>query len=769
MGVMWSRFSSDLTTLLHTAARKNDGDMVRFLQKVPGANDSDKGWVDLDQTDVDGYTATQFAVLHREKLHALEALDPLASQVASIENSHTPYSIAFKYGFFHACSRLDRFLGADSRQPFFGGEFEDNDEGTNRALHHAVRPIEKFFIPSSSQEREVWERERAAFVETLLTIPGIGCFVNGTDAYGRNPLDASIALGTASPRLIRCLLENGADANHKDNHGQTALQRICRYDDLKLLKACAGPLLRHGARLDVVGAFALTAFEEALTRARDGPNRDYANVEFLLQHATPANLEDYYLHKMLFIAHGTGFYTECRVLMRHGAVLKLSADQTRSFLEGSVLHTRFSQMTFYLDKFPDQVNARDALEMALELYFVPPREGKVVPLTNDQDQVIRLLLSRSDLKLGPQPQGMTNLLHMACSELAPLHMIEKLLKIGAEVNVFDAYFRTPLTIAIEKSCPHIVELLIKHGADPHIRAAADEWYHYRRVFARKEQDWTSLLRGPRAYHLNPLIMQTEDYQTPFETAIRVIGGMYADFTCHEDDTSNNSKVSEKHKEIFLRLLACRPLKPSKLMRAALKAPEALRLVLANGADPNGGEHSEKPPLMYVYKKAMSKDLETVAVAVELIAILLNGGADTDRKNEDGICFADVMRDAKKACASVTNEDAEFDENCTDLFFMQCWLVRHFSISLSLWHGWKVQVNENETRAEKMIEEFRNRKNKYVEERLEKDEYKSVIDEVMGVWEKKRARALALAERGGPRRSKRLRERSETVGEAQEKL
>ena len=65
-------------------------------------------------------------------------------------------------------------------------------------------------------------------METIIALITIGANVNETDDSGMTPLTYAATWGNAN--AIAILLENGADVNHKDKVGDTALHEVCRGD-----------------------------------------------------------------------------------------------------------------------------------------------------------------------------------------------------------------------------------------------------------------------------------------------------------------------------------------------------------------------------------------------------------------------------------------------------------------------------------------------------------------------------------------------------------
>ena len=71
-------------------------------------------------------------------------------------------------------------------------------------------------------------------METIVALITIGANVNETDDSGMTPLTYAATWGNANALAI--LLENGADVNHKDKVGDTALHEVAA----RMVRAAAG-------------------------------------------------------------------------------------------------------------------------------------------------------------------------------------------------------------------------------------------------------------------------------------------------------------------------------------------------------------------------------------------------------------------------------------------------------------------------------------------------------------------------------------------------
>jgi ankyrin repeat protein len=114
-----------------------------------------------------------------------------------------------------------------------------------------------------------------------------GADTNFKDEDGRPPLMLAILAEYASPKVVRLLIENGADVNTKD-FGQkwSALHFAARDGRREIVQI----LLGSGAEVDSQNIFGNTPLMEALHRFRGDP----AIIETLLRNGADKNIENNY-------------------------------------------------------------------------------------------------------------------------------------------------------------------------------------------------------------------------------------------------------------------------------------------------------------------------------------------------------------------------------------------------------------------------------------------------------------------------------------------
>ncbi|HEV3025836.1 MAG TPA: ankyrin repeat domain-containing protein, partial [Pirellulales bacterium] len=261
---------------------------------------------------------------------------------------------------------------------------------------------------------------RNADTQVVRNLLDNGADVNARDAEGNTPL--ILASFYASPECVGLLLENGADVNTASKAGATALIRAATsYEKTRLLVAA-------GANVRVRTALGNTPLILAARRA--GNSR---TVQLLLEHGANATERNDAGISPVLAAAGSGDLETMRLLLDAGAKA---------------------------DDFPTSNQPRAADGAA----------GMRTPLMwaayyNDA-RMVRLLLDH-----GADPNQSTyfgNPLSHACWNDG-FEAAELLIDRGANVNARDALANfTPLHWAAgtESHRPHLVKLLLAHGADP---------------------------------------------------------------------------------------------------------------------------------------------------------------------------------------------------------------------------------------------------------------------------------------------------------------
>jgi len=213
--------------------------------------------------------------------------------------------------------------------------------------------------------------------------------------------------------MVRLLLQNGADANTKNEYGETPLYQAVKEDNVELVK-----LLIEKADLEEKNEDG----ETALHRAVDLKNDEL--VELLLAAGAEVNSVDKQGKTVLMFASRLHFGNFRAI---HNIVKLLLA------AKASVNAVSESGET--------------ALSMAVERSNV---------------ELVKLLLASKATVNVRDNEGVTPL-HLAAL-ISDVEIVEILLKNGADVNAVDESGETPLTIARNGYNSQVVEILLEHGA-----------------------------------------------------------------------------------------------------------------------------------------------------------------------------------------------------------------------------------------------------------------------------------------------------------------
>lgn len=579
---------------LHTAARFNNAGAISFLLE--------KCLVYIDEPDSQGYTPLHLACMEIEDVSALETLLEIGADVeAQADDGRTPLAFACERGYFKAALRLLAH-GADPAVEWDG----------QTPIQAAALSMRHFFPHEAPPDPETWEDEREELIRRLLEL---GVDVNEVGGLGTTALH--IAAGQQSlARTIQCLLDAGADVDAQDDLLQTPLHVAFESRDPASILIKIVPLLQRGGRLDATCTRGCSAFKCALGVAR--LRGDYSIINSIFQHVSTENFGPSFLSTVVKSSYSHSLWEECRVLIRHGALLDVSPDEMVLDLDDCITARDVSRMQFLLDTFPGLVTPRWGLNVAFRDY----------DLTIERElPMIRALLDRPDLDVRGHAGGIKNAspLLLACEKHHKPWIIQRLLDNSAEVNVFDEDFKTPLFWAVWHECFQSVRSLLRCGANPFLAPSEEDWLAYVR---RYQNSW----RQPS------LSSSVADFETAFIMAIKIKScDAFVVESCPHDPKEPHilRSILENHSVPPI------PANPSSesYIDAALKYPESLDILLKKGADPNARGHSNLPPLVAAAKFIWD------STAVQVITTLLQLGADIYQKGDTGESFLDVFKTA----------------------------------------------------------------------------------------------------------------------------
>ena len=286
-----------------------------------------------------------------------------------------------------------------------------------------------------------------------------------TDSRGHTPLDVALMQGNAfsGPVMVNILLRHGARPGSGPADPALTLARLLvTQAPLDQLKAA----LQTTGRGDAAMPNSLTAFLWAAAFAHDPAALEAlvkagADIRQVLP-GGDAQLGD---NALLLAAEYNRNPEIIRFLLRSG----LDVNSRSSLLGDSALMVacranKNPAVAEALVRHGADVNIRNGVASSAFLFAARRADGLVL---------LRLLAERgADVRA--TDAGLSNALHVACSEQGSLEVIRFLLSVGLPVNGqtgkdFGAY--SPLMLAVRNDSPdaEVIRLLLQRGADPGLR------------------------------------------------------------------------------------------------------------------------------------------------------------------------------------------------------------------------------------------------------------------------------------------------------------
>lgn len=592
----------------------------------------EEGYMDIDTVNSAGETALQCAAVHKACTSALQEL-------LSLGGNPDVGAGAFQY----AC-HWQNWKGALILLQSGLRNFGHNTAPT----HRAVAPRGHFVRVDEQEDPEIWECEREEFLREIVSRKwGYGRFdIDEEDAGGRSPLMKAVSY-PASIRTLRLLVELGANVNHPDRWGVSPIGQLLSLADYDSTASIIF-LLRHGARLDlpadtttswrqnkVAGSCALdTAFLVT------GGNINHPVLYTIFQHASIGNFSENFLSEFAAKLHLRERYRDCRTLVLNripGARLDVNREWLLKWLHRSVWLRDLSKICFYLDRFPNDLTIQNAMTMVLQTYDRRSHEGIGHDLLYMENEIINTLSMRPDFGTGTEKHGYSSLLHLACKYHHP-DVATQLLGLGSQVNILDEDFHTPLFYAVRNCCSRTVKLLLKYGANPWDRPSDEA--RRNPSLPRRQEIIDGGWRDPICDH------------SPFQYALskrsvemdRHFARTYCDI-----EPGDASLI-----DIFVKHCGLPPLPEDRgsltYIHDALKYPDALRVLLEAGADPDAGRVRERPtPLVYAVQDMNWSCSEEM---LESIGLLVSHGADVyARSFSRGMSFLNIVEESRRIVAN----------------------------------------------------------------------------------------------------------------------
>jgi ankyrin repeat protein len=291
-----------------------------------------------------------------------------------------------------------------------GADLNARTNGGWTPLHAAAGCRMVVFVSvTRAKDNESQARWRVAAEEESVKVVRVmlehGADVGAEDNEGRIPLHAAMFNGTVD--VVQVLLEYGANVGAKDNEGQTPLHMAVDYGRVEIVRM----LLEHGANVG----------------AKDNEGR------------TP-----------LYLAVDYGKVEVVRMLLEHGANVSAKDNKGRTPLHVAVGYWKVEVVRMLLEHGAN-VGAKD-------------NEGKTLLHLVAEDgtlETVRMLLEHGATVGAEDNKGRTPL-HEA-ARMGRVEVERVLLEHGANVGSEDNESRTPFQIASANGDNEIIKLLSEHG------------------------------------------------------------------------------------------------------------------------------------------------------------------------------------------------------------------------------------------------------------------------------------------------------------------
>lgn len=274
--------------------------------------------------------------------------------------------------------------------------------------------------------------------------------------------------------FVKLLLANHADPNSQDWVGMTPLHRAAEYCG----KEIALILIEKGANINALNDYSKTP----LFVAAEKNNLEVAKL--LIQYKASVNAIDNSNLTPLFLAASAGFDDMVNLLIQNGADPKFNEKIEKNLFESVIKRNYFSKsdseekkkiiVSLLLQKHlsPNTTDffGNTPLHLAIEQGYSQIAQelingGAYIDAVNKiKDIITQMRIDNKEVNLKPNEYGNQSPLFLATTKQNQ-KIVELLLKHKANPNISNNYGLTPLHNAISLANEMIAELLIKNGAD----------------------------------------------------------------------------------------------------------------------------------------------------------------------------------------------------------------------------------------------------------------------------------------------------------------
>lgn len=334
----------------------------------------------------------------------------------------------------------------------------------------------------------VLNKTSTVMVQTLLEL---GCEINGKDIYGNTPLHVVLFQTSCNIQMVKLLLKHGASVSKTNNDGQTPLHVALEYvSSFEVVNE----LLKYGADVDAKDMKYRTPLDvvlqnntenskivkkllsngaciheknkkgETLLHVSIKSGKSLEVIRELLYYGISINSKDGNGNTALHLASSGSIDNLClvRELLNNGASVHERNRHNQTALHIAVENDLSIEIIRELLKNGAKVNTKD-------LYNNTPLFNALNSSLQNVE-VIKTLLQHGAYIFEKNSLLQTSL-HIAIQQEKCLEIIQEILKFGADVNIKDACFRSPLYTALNNPQVNFdtIQILLKYGASVHER------------------------------------------------------------------------------------------------------------------------------------------------------------------------------------------------------------------------------------------------------------------------------------------------------------
>ncbi|MCL1876305.1 MAG: ankyrin repeat domain-containing protein [Synergistaceae bacterium] len=457
--VVLQKIEAEIKNGMDVNAKEDDGSTV--LMKAIKENANSKiinaliqAGADINAKDNEGMTPFMWAASKNKFPEVLSVLIQAGADVnAKNEYGGTPLMTAAATNSAEVINALVA-AGADVNAKsnsglsplIMGAAFNENPEVLTALLQVGSDVNEK--------DNDGWTPLLAAALrvnhEFLYPLFKAGAYVNAKNSDGATALMVA-AQRNYNPKVISVLLENGADAQAKDNEGKRAIDYLRENENLKNTDALKELEEKTGDGINAAPAGAAMSVDDFLKLCRSGTPQQ---IEAAIKSGMDANEKNIYGVTPLIVAAEYNKNPEVlNALIRGGADVNVKLSGNNTALMMAVWHNSNPEVVNALIQARADVNAKNDGGMTALIWAA---------LENNAEVTKALINAGADVNAKDE-KGFTALVVAIDGNDNPA-VIRILIQAGADVNVKINDGRTPLNFATKIRAPEIVSLLLAAGA-----------------------------------------------------------------------------------------------------------------------------------------------------------------------------------------------------------------------------------------------------------------------------------------------------------------